>query len=240
MISTMGDENEKGCGRFLLLDGEKDFEITGTWENEKVKYGYDYWYQPRFNVMISTEWGNPSFFKDGFDPQHVDNGQYGSKLHVWDWTTHEKLQELELGANGLIPLEIRFLHDPDQPHGFVAAALSSTVFHIFLNKDTNLWETEEIISVPNVKIQNWALPECPALITDILISLDDKYLYFSDWLHGDIRQYDITDPSNPKLVGQVWLGGVFRDGSPFKLANQSAEAPKVPLVKGNTSQVDLK
>ena len=41
------------------------------------------------------------------------------------------------------------------------------------------------------------------LITDILISLDDKYLYFSNWLHGDIRQYDITDTKNPKLVGQV-------------------------------------
>jgi len=41
------------------------------------------------------------------------------------------------------------------------------------------------------------------LITDIVISLDDKYLYFSNWLHGDIRQYDISDTKNPKLVGQV-------------------------------------
>lgn len=41
------------------------------------------------------------------------------------------------------------------------------------------------------------------LITDILISLDDKFLYFSNWLHGDLRQYDVTDPKHPKLVGQV-------------------------------------
>ena len=41
------------------------------------------------------------------------------------------------------------------------------------------------------------------LITDILVSLDDRFLYFSNWLHGDIRQYDITDTSHPKLVGQV-------------------------------------
>ena len=26
-------------------------------------------------------------------------------------------------------------------------------------------------------------------------------------VHGDIRQYDITDTKNPKLTGQVWLGG---------------------------------
>ena len=41
------------------------------------------------------------------------------------------------------------------------------------------------------------------LITDLLMSLDDKYLYFSNWVHGDVRQYDITDTANPKLVGQV-------------------------------------
>ena len=41
------------------------------------------------------------------------------------------------------------------------------------------------------------------LVTDILLSLDDKYLYLSNWLHGDIRQYDITDRKHPKLVGQV-------------------------------------
>jgi len=48
------------------------------------------------------------------------------------------------------------------------------------------------------------------LVTDILVSLDDKYLYFGNWLHGDIRQYDITDTKNPKLVGQVGKFEVFR------------------------------
>jgi selenium-binding protein 1 len=49
----------------------------------------------------------------------------------------------------------------------------------------------------------------PGLITDILVSMDDKYLYFSNWLHGDLRQYDISDPSKPKLTGQVWIGGML-------------------------------
>jgi len=51
------------------------------------------------------------------------------------------------------------------------------------------------------------------MITDILISMDDKYLYFSNWLHGDVRQYDITNTSKPKLVGQIFLGGLLlKDG----------------------------
>ena len=51
--------------------------------------------------------------------------------------------------------------------------------------------------------------DVPGLITDILVSMDDRFLYFSNWLHGDIRQYDIADPAHPRLVGQVWCGGVL-------------------------------
>ena len=43
------------------------------------------------------------------------------------------------------------------------------------------------------------------LISDCVISLDDRFIYFANWLHGDVRQYDITDTANPKLVGQVIL-----------------------------------
>jgi len=49
-------------------------------------------------------------------------------------------------------------------------------------------------------------------ITDILISLDDRFLYFSNYLHGDVRQYDISDPEHPRLVGQIFTGGVIAKG----------------------------
>lgn len=64
-----------------------------------------------------------------------------------------------------------------------------------------------------VKVQNWILPEMPGLITDFLISLDDRFLYLSNWLHGDIRQYNIEDPVNPRLAGQVFVGGLIKKGS---------------------------
>ena len=40
-------------------------------------------------------------------------------------------QTIDLGPDGLIPLEIRFLHDPDQPQGFLGAALSSNIHRIY-------------------------------------------------------------------------------------------------------------
>jgi selenium-binding protein 1 len=49
----------------------------------------------------------------------------------------------------------------------------------------------------------------PGLITDNVLSMDDRFLYFSNWLQGDLRQYDVSNPSKPKLTGRVWLGGVL-------------------------------
>lgn len=69
------------------------------------------------------------------------------------------------------------------------------------------------ISVQPLKVKNWILPEMPGLITDFLISLDDRFLYFVNWLHGDIRQYNIEDPTKPVLSGQVWVGGLLQKGS---------------------------
>ena len=65
------------------------------------------------------------------------------------------------------------------------------------------------------QVEGWIMPEMPGVMTDIIISMDDKYLYFSNWVHGDIRQYDITDTRNPKLTGQVFFGGCIQRGGPI-------------------------
>ena len=57
--------------------------------------------------------------------------------------------------------------------------------------ESGQWVTEVVIKQEWTDVEGWALPQMPPLITDILISLDDKFLYFSNWLRGDICQYDI-------------------------------------------------
>lgn len=63
-------------GGFVLLDGET-FEVISNWEHqgEAAPFGYDFWYQPRHNVMISTEWGAPKALVNGFNPAHVQEGE---------------------------------------------------------------------------------------------------------------------------------------------------------------------
>ena len=106
----------------------------------------------------------------------------------------------------MIPLEVRFHHNPDSTHAFVGATLSSTMWH--WHKANGKWQVDKVIDVPSVELEGWPIP-VPGLITDFLVSMDDRYLYFSNWLHGDIHQYDVSDPSHPKLTGQVWLGGLL-------------------------------
>ena len=63
-------------GGFLLLDGET-FDVTGKWESDDstCPFGYDFWYQPRHNVMVSSEWGAPNAFMKGFDLEDLKSGE---------------------------------------------------------------------------------------------------------------------------------------------------------------------
>lgn len=44
-----------------------------------------------------------------------------SKLYVWNWNEHTLRQTIELGADGAIPLETRFAHEPSATWGFVVS-----------------------------------------------------------------------------------------------------------------------
>jgi len=232
LISTMGDKNENNKGSFLILDGDT-FEVKGTWGDKTVPYGYDYWYQPRHNVMVSSEWGAPSVFRKGFNVEDVANGKYGHSINLWSWKERTFLQSLDLGPEGVMPLEVRFLHNPKASEGFVGCALYAKVFRFF-KTECGEWKTEKAIDVPPKTVENWVLPDMPGVMTDVVISLDDKFLYFSNWVHGDIRQYDITDTCKPKLVGQLFLGGSICSDGPVKVIKDEElkSQPDPVFVKG--------
>jgi len=228
MISMLGDGQGNGPGGFLLLD--ENFDIAGRWERKAhgMRYNYDFWYQPRHNVMVSSEWGAPNTYYQGFNVEDVAAGKYGRQIHFWDWANHEIIQSTDLGEEGLIPLEVRFHHNPESTHGFVGAALSSTMWH--WHKADGRWQVEKVIAVKPRELEGWPFP-VPGLITDLVVSMDDRYLYFSNWLHGDIRQYDISDPAHPRLTGQVWCGGLFGEAGTVQghlAPGWPADAPAQP------------
>lgn len=55
----------------ILTDRTNASIRTGALAVQTTAYGYDFWYQPRFDVVISSEFGSPNAFKQGFDPSIV-------------------------------------------------------------------------------------------------------------------------------------------------------------------------
>ncbi len=59
----------------------------------------------------------------------------------------------------------------------------------------------------------------PPLVTDIDLSIDDRFLYVSCWGTGELQQYDVSDPFDPKLTGTVRIGGIVSRASHLKARN---------------------
>jgi methanethiol oxidase len=227
-VSMVGDANGDLPGGFAVLDS-KDFSVIGRWEQERdgQEFMYDFWYQPRQNALVSSEWAAPNTYNHGFDPADVPAGRYGRRLNFWDLERRAHVQSVDLGDEGLIPLEIRWQHDPESAQGFVGATLSSNI--IRFHRQDGSWAAETAIDVPNQELEGWPLEGgVPGLITDLVLTMDDRNLFFSNWLHGDLRHYDVSDPRSPRLRSRVWLGGLLgRDGGHPKASGPLHGGPQM-------------
>ena len=85
VVAMLGDADGNGSGGFAVLDA-KTFEVKGRWENggDRPPLNYDFWYQPRKNVLVSSEFGEPNAYEKGFDLADVEAGHYGQRIHFWD------------------------------------------------------------------------------------------------------------------------------------------------------------
>jgi len=67
MISCLGNAKGELPGGFALLN--ENFEVTGRWNGgnnpSSVQFYYDFWYKPRYNIMVSSEWAAPNVFEKG-------------------------------------------------------------------------------------------------------------------------------------------------------------------------------
>lgn len=215
MLSMLGDAKGDGPGGFLLLDDK--YEVTGRWEKDTkgMSFNYDFWYQPRHNVMVSSEWAAPKTFAPGPNFDDVKAGKYGQKIHVWDWRERTIRQSFDLGP-AAVPLEVRFAHDPDAAWGYVGAALSGTMWKFesaLAPTGQRVWSAQKAVELEPVKSDGFPGGAVPALISDFVLSMDDRFMYVAAWLHGEVRQYDIS--RKPKLTGVVKFGGAA--GKPIGL-----------------------
>ncbi|HLT20590.1 MAG TPA: selenium-binding family protein [Thermomicrobiales bacterium] len=220
-VSALGAPDGGGPGGIFLMD-HQNFDIKGAWEKDRgpQRLAYDFWWHLGHDTLITSEWGTPNMIEDGVNPELLLGGKYGHHLHIWDLRKRRHVQALDLGAEQQMVLELRPAHDPSREYGFVGVVtslkdLSSSVWVWY--RDGGAWAIRKVIEVPAEPADPELLPPLlqgfgavPPLVTDINLSLDDRFLYVSCWGTGEFQQYDVSDPFNPRLTGSVHLGGIVR------------------------------
>ncbi|QKT03552.1 selenium-binding protein [Ectothiorhodospiraceae bacterium 2226] len=223
-LGGKGPNGDEGPAGIFLMDCET-FDILGPWEMDhgEQRLAYDFWWHIAQHVAISSEWALPPQFEGGLVPEDLLSNKYGHRLHFWDLGTRRITQTLDLGANHQMALEVRPAHEPAQQYGFVGVVVNTEN----LNGEIWLWykdqptdrefQAKKVIDIPPAAASPDELPELlkgfsavPALITDIDLSLDDRFLYVSCWGLGELHQYDVSDPHHPTLAGKVEIGGIAR------------------------------
>jgi selenium-binding protein 1 len=219
---ALGAPNGDGPGGIMLLD-HTTFEPKGPWEADRGDQylAYDFWWHLGHDTMLTSEWGTPNMVEGGVNPELLLGGKYGHRLHVWDLRTRRLKQTLDLGAEYQMVLELRPSHDPNNTYGFVGVVtclndLSSSIWK-WHRESNGEWAVRKVIDIPAEPADAELLPPLlkgfgavPPLVTDINLSLDDRFLYVSCWGTGELRQYDVSDPDNPGHTGTVQLGGIVR------------------------------
>ena len=219
-FSALGAPDGEGPGGIFTLNHDT-FEVEGRWEQERgPQYlAYDFWWHLGYDTLITSEWGTPNMVEGGVNPELLLAGKYGHQLHVWDLRKRRHLQALDLGAEQQMVLELRPAHDPRKAYGFAGVVtslkdLSASIWTWYRENDA--WAVRKVIEIPAQAATTEQLPPAlqpfgavPPLVTDINLSLDDRFLYVSCWGTGEFQQYDVSDPFAPKLTGSVKLGGIL-------------------------------
>uniref|UniRef100_A0A183BZL0 Telo_bind domain-containing protein n=1 Tax=Globodera pallida TaxID=36090 RepID=A0A183BZL0_GLOPA len=171
----------------------------------------------RHLLAFTTEWGDldqilchsPNLKAPKLGSQEVlDNPNlpedpiYGNKVNVWDMRKRTLFQKIKLEppADGRWPICIRMVHQAELTHGY----------HLHKSTKTGMFSADRVIKFSAVAVGDWPgeVPEVPAFLTDMVISMDDQHLYVCAAFHGFVAQLNISDPFRPSLTQKVFLGGI--------------------------------
>jgi selenium-binding protein 1 len=219
-VSALGNPAGDGPGGIFLLDHD-DFSVKGAWEQDRgpQELAYDFWWHLGHDTLITSEWGTPNMVEDGLIGELLLGNRYGHRLHVWDLKRRRHLQEIDLGPEHQMVLELRPSHDPTKAYGFVGvvtstADLSASVW-LWVRGEDGRVSAEKVITIPAEPADPDQLPDIlkpfgavPPLVTDISLSVDDRWLLVSCWGTGELKRYDVSNPRAPRETGSVRLGGI--------------------------------
>ena len=209
-----------GPGGIAVLD-HTTFEVRGQWEADRGDQylAYDFWWHLTRDVLVSSEWGTPVDDRGRPRPGAAAGPQVRPpRCTSGTWPSAPSSQTVDLGDQYQMALELRPAHDPTKEYGFLGVVISVED----LSASVWVWHREggefavtKVIDIPAEPADAADLPPAlqpfgavPPLVTDIDLSVDDRFLYVSCWGTGELKQYDVSDPFHPVQTGSVRLGGI--------------------------------
>ena len=221
LFNLGGANGNDGPGGVALLDHDS-FDVIGPWERDRGDQflGYDGWWHLNHDTVITSEWATPSMVEHGLDPEDLLGRRFGHHVNFWSMSQRTLTQRVDLGDAHQMVLEVRPAHDPAKAWGFVGVVisvedLSGSVWA--WHRDGDRWAVTKVITIPAEPADPDLLPPAlkpfgavPPLISDIDLSVDDRWLYVSCWGTGELKQYDVSDIFHPVETGSVKLGGIVR------------------------------
>ena len=218
-MSALGGANgDDGPGGVALLDHDT-FEVLGPWETDRGPqyFAYDLWWHLQHDTVITSEWATPSMIENGLNPDDLLGRKFGHHLNFWSMSERKLTQRVDLGDEHQMVLELRPAHDPSKAYGFAGVVISveDLSASIWLwHRDGDQWSVDKVITIPAEPADADALPPLlkpfgavAPLVTDIDLSVDDRWLYVSCFGTGELKQYDVSDPFHPRETASVRLGG---------------------------------
>ena len=236
MSALGGTDGAEGPGGVALIDHDT-FEVIEKWEVDRGPQllAYDVWWHLKYDTVITSEWATPSMIENGLNPEDLLGRKFGHHVNFWSMSERKLTQRVDLGDEHQMALELRPAHDPSKAWGFVDTVisvedLSASVW--LWHRDGDQWSVDEVINIPAEPAADDDLPPLlkpfgavPPLVTDIDLSVDDRWLYISCWGTGELKQYDVSDPFHPRETASVRLGGIVR-------REAHPAAPNLPLAGG--------
>ncbi len=218
-----GADGREGPGGVALLD-HATFSVVGAWERDRgdQSLAYDVWWHLRHDTAVTSEWGTPAMIENGLDPEDLLGRRFGHHLDFWAMSEGRLVQRIDLGDEHQMVLELRPAHDPRATWGFAGVVinvtdLSASVWRWHRADGSGHWQADKVITIPAEPAAADDLPPAlkpfgavPPLVTDIDLSVDDRWLYVSCWGTGELKQYDVSNPRQPRETGSVRLGGIVR------------------------------
>ena len=204
--------------------------------------------QPRHRDHVGV--GHTVDDRDGLNPEDLLGRRFGHHLNFRSMSERKLVQRVDLGDEHQMVLELRPAHDPSKTWGFAGVVISVEDLSASVwprHQDGDGWAVKKVITVRAEPAPAEPLPPAlqpfgavPPVISDIDLSVDDRWLYVSCWGTGELKEFEVSSPHKPKETGSVRLGGIVsRQAHPSQPGQPLNGGPQMVEISRDGKRVDV-